>query len=257
MIYRVLFLTACVLSTGVPSAAQTRTLAGRVTDLYSGIPVTTGTVVVQGTEIRDRLRPDGVFVLRVPQRDVTLVLESPGYDVREIKVFAWQNVAFVVLEPHTVRLDPLVVAGAASSQPRSRAVSTGQVTSGQFNHVPAEDIKQALRGRVPGAEVRQNSGLPGGDMELRLRGVTTILGSSSPLYVVDGVIVSDAAIPAGTGGVIGGQEPVPGRVMDLNVLDIQSIEVLKGAAATALYGSRGSNGVIVVTTKRGHGVPEG
>jgi TonB-dependent SusC/RagA subfamily outer membrane receptor len=120
--------------------------------------------------------------------------------------------------------------------------------------VPVENLKQVLQGRVPGAEVRQNSGLPGGDLELRLRGVTTVLGSSSPLYIVDGVIVSDAAIPAGAAGVIGGQEPVPGRVMDLNVLDIESIEVLKGAAATALYGSRGSNGVVVVTTKRGLGV---
>jgi TonB-dependent SusC/RagA subfamily outer membrane receptor len=139
----------------------------------------------------------------------------------------------------------------ASSLPGSRATSTGQVTNEQLNRVPAENLKQALRGRIAGLDVWQNSGVPGGDVQLRMRGVTTILGSSSPLYVVDGVLVSDAAIPTGASGVIGGQEPVLGRVIDLNVIDIERIEVLKGAAATALYGSRGSNGVVVITTKRG------
>jgi TonB-dependent SusC/RagA subfamily outer membrane receptor len=251
MVSRVTFLAACLFVGGVSLTAQTRVVAGRVTDLSSGVPVTNGTVSVKGADIVDRLRPDGVFVLHVPRRDVTLVLRGDGYRVREITVRVGQDVALVELEPYTVQLDPLVVAGQGSRHPRNRPVSTGRLSSEQLDHAPSASLKQALQGKVSGVEVQQNSGLPGGDLQLRLRGVTTILGSSSPLYILDGVIVSDAAIPAGTAGVIGGQEPVPGRLMDLNLLDVESIELLKGAAATALYGSRGSNGVVVVTTKRG------
>jgi TonB-dependent SusC/RagA subfamily outer membrane receptor len=97
-------------------------------------------------------------------------------------------------------------------------------------------------------EVRQNSGISG-DVQLQMRGITTLMGTTSPLYVLDGVILSDAAIGSGISAITGGQEAVPGRIADLNPQDIESIELLKGAAA-AMYGSRGANGVVVIHTRR-------
>ena len=93
--------------------------------------------------------------------------------------------------------------------------------------------------------------MPGGDFQLTLRGVKTILGSSSPLFIVDGTYVSNVSIPTGATGVTGGQEALPTRIADINPDDIESIQVLKGAAAATMYGSRGSNGVVIITTKRG------
>jgi TonB-dependent SusC/RagA subfamily outer membrane receptor len=121
----------------------------------------------------------------------------------------------------------------------------------RFGKVPAANVTQILQGKVPGADVRQNSGVPGGDMQLTLRGVTTLLGPISPLYVVDGVIMSNESAPSGIGAVTGGYESRRSRIVDLNPNDVASIEVLKGAAASAMYGSKGSNGVVVITTKRG------
>jgi TonB-dependent SusC/RagA subfamily outer membrane receptor len=121
--------------------------------------------------------------------------------------------------------------------------------------VPAASLEQGLQGKVPGADIQYNSGTPGGDLQLRLRGVTSILGSVAPLYVLDGTILSDASVPIGTATITGGDDFVPSRIADLNPNDIASIEILKGAAATTLYGSKGSNGVVVIKTKRGRRNP--
>src|SRR3989442_9880052 len=117
-----------------------------------------------------------------------------------------------------------------------------------------------LQGRVAGANIQTNSGAPGGGVQVAFRGVTSVFGAQSPLYVVDGVIVSDAAIPNNQQVVTAsnaGSNPSPlqqgqvNRIADLNPFDIENVEVLKGASAAAIYGSKAANGVVVITTKRG------
>ena len=138
------------------------------------------------------------------------------------------------------------------------AVAT--VSGEELSRVTAQSIEHALQGKVAGADIQTNSGAPGGGAQVRLRGVTTISASASPLYVVDGVIISNVAIPsnqnavtrAGSGSNASSAQDAPvNRVVDLNPADIENIEILKGASASAIYGSKASNGVIIITTKRG------
>jgi TonB-dependent SusC/RagA subfamily outer membrane receptor len=227
-----------VLSTAPPLAGQGRTVAGRVVDQLSGRALSSGQVTVKGTRARDTVRPDGVFVLHPPNREITLVIKSPGYRPREVTIGPGERVLTVFMESLSRRLPATTVTG----QP-ARTTITGDAVDRSSAAVPV-----ALRGQAPGVEVRQNSGISG-DVQLQMRGITTLMGTTSPLYVLDGVILSDAAIGSGISAITGGQEAVPGRIADLNPQDIESIELLKGAAA-AMYGSRGANGVVVIHTRR-------
>jgi TonB-linked SusC/RagA family outer membrane protein len=128
-----------------------------------------------------------------------------------------------------------------------------------LNRVSAQTLDDAMTGKLAGANMQANSGAPGGGAQLRLRGISTVNGQSSPLYVIDGVIISNVAIPSGAnaitaaagGGNASNQDNPVNRLADLNPNDIETLEVLKGASAAALYGSKASNGVVVITTKRG------
>lgn len=211
--------------------AQVRVIAGRVVDRHTEQPIADGEVRVKGSSLSDRLRPDGVFVLRLQASDrVTLVVRAPGYLQREIVVLPHQPAVEVSLLPEEV---------------------PGNELAGEdVSRVPASTVEQAIQGKVPGVSAMSNSGAPA-DLQLRLRGVTTILGNSRPLWVLDDVIVSDVGAASGEAFLVGGPIRLPSRIADLNPLDIASVEVLRGASATAMYGSRGGNGVILIRTKRG------
>ena len=232
--------------------AQTRTIVGRMTDHITTRPISYGLVTVEGLRISDYVRPDGVFVVRVPLREVTLLIEIEGYHTRSVTLPVDQDAAMIAMVPVGVELEQVTVAGAAR-QPLT--TSAARVAGEEINRVPAQSFEQALQGKVPGADVQQNSGAPGGDLQLRLRGVTTILGSVSPLYVLDGIILGTASAPIATSTVTAGDDFMPSRIADLNPYDIESIEILKGASATTRYGSRGSNGVVIIKTKRGRRTP--
>jgi len=232
--------------------AQTRTIIGRVTDQITAIPISYGRVTVEGLGISDNVRPDGVFVVRVPLQEVKLLIEIEGYHARSVTLPVGQEAAIIALVPFGVELEQVTVAGAAR---QALTTSAARVSGAETNRVPAQSLVQALQGKVPGADIEQNSGTPGGDLQLRLRGVTTILGSVSPLYVVDGTILGNVAVPIPTSTITGGEDFLPNRIADLNPNDIESIEILKGASATTRYGSRGSNGVVIITTKRGRRIP--
>src|SRR6267154_1062993 len=143
---------------------------------------------------------------------------------------------------------------------RNLANAVATVSGEEVSRVSAQTVEQALQGKVVGASIQANSGAPGGGMQMRLRGVTSINGSSEPLYVVDGVVVSNVAIPSNQNAVTRStqgsnpsltQDNQVNRIADLNPNDIENIEVLKGASASAIYGSRASNGVVIITTRRG------
>lgn len=234
------------------SEAQTRTVIGRVTDHLTARPISYGRVTVDGLGISDIIRPDGVFVVRVPLQEVTLSLEVEGYHSRSVTLPIDQETAIISLVPVGVELEQVTVSAAT---PHPLTTSTARISGDEANRVPAQSVEQALQGKVPGADIQQNSGAPGGDLQLRLRGVNTILGAASPLYVLDGTMLSDAGAPLAHSTLTAGEDFLPRRIADLNPNDIESIEILKGASATTRYGSRGSNGVVIIKTKRGRRTP--
>ena len=174
---------------------------------------------------------DGRFTLDVPPRS-TLVVSYIGYTTREIRVHRRLNNYPVVLEEDNQLLDEVVVVGYGTVKKSDLTGSVSTVGARQFEEQPVKNVADILQGRTAGVEVTSSSGMPGAGAKVRIRGTTSINKSSDPLYVIDGIISS-----SGLDG--------------LNPQDIQSMEVLKDASSTAIYGSRGANGVILVTTRSG------
>ena len=248
-----------------PAPVNTRTITGKVLDglTNDGLPMVR--VIIKGTTKGVETELDGTFTLEVPKGPVTLLFSSQDHKEREVTVGANRDTVTASLEATFV--EEMVVVGRASELARKHAAnSVASVKAEDLNRAPASTVDQALQGKVAGANIQSNSGAPGGGMQLRMRGVSTINGSSAPLYVVDGVIISDVAIASGvfevTGSVSGSnpaatQDNQVNRIADLNPNDIESIEVLKGASAAAIYGSKATNGVVIITTKRGKsGAPQ-
>jgi TonB-linked SusC/RagA family outer membrane protein len=255
---------------GVTSlAAQTRIITGKVMDSLSNDAVTSGQVSVNGSTLTGTIKDDGTFTLGVPSRDVVLSVRSIGFKRKEIPVPASQNAVQITLERDYFQLEAIVVTGQATGvERRNLANAVATVNAEEMTKTSNASIEQALQGKLSGASISSGGGGPGGGMQVQLRGTTSILGAYTPLYVIDGVIMSDAAISNGmniitrsaninTVGIASDRDMPVNRVADLNPNDIESIEVLKGAAASAIYGSKASNGVILVTTKRGRvGTPQ-
>jgi TonB-linked SusC/RagA family outer membrane protein len=240
--------------------AQQRDITGRVTD-ESGAPIPGASVSVAGTAIGILTDAAGNFRLTVPQGTVTILVRTVGYLAREVELPAGQSSVTIALAADILALDELVVTGQATSvSRRNLANAVATVSARELERVPSETIEKMVQGKIAGASIETNSGAPGGGVQVRMRGVTSINGQAEPLYIVDGIIVSNAAIPSNQNAVTeaaGGSNPsltqdaVVNRIVDLNPNDIESIEVLKGASAAAIYGSRAANGVVIITTKRG------
>ncbi len=222
---------ASVASVASAVQGQTRIIIGRVTDSVTTRPVTTGEVAVLGTDLKAPIKEDGSFVLSAPMREITLGVKVKGFRDSELVVSSDQDLVSMKVTRDYFELDAVVVSGQATGVGRRNlANAIGQVSEEDLAKSPPQNMEQALKGRVPGAEMR-STGIPGGQVFLRLRGVSTLLGRTTPLFIVDGVTVSS--------------------IDDINPNDVASIEVLKGASAGAMYGSKGSNGVIIIKTKRG------
>src|SRR3954471_16186233 len=241
-------------------AAQVRQISGRVINAQTQQGLGEATVAVTGTGIVAETNNDGNFVVNAPDGDQKLVVRAIGYKRQEVSAPSSQTSVNVSLEPDVFKLEEIVITGQATGQERQNlpnAVAT--VSAEELNRAPAPTIESALQGKVPGAYIQANSGAPGGGYQVTLRGVSTINASTDPLFVVDGIVVSNAAIPNGQNAVscaqCGGnprnQDNPVNRIADLNPDDIERIEVLKGGSAAAIYGSKATNGVIVITTKRG------
>jgi len=247
-----------VLVASVEASAQRR-VTGSVSTT-EGQPIGQVVVNVQGTALGTYTTDDGKFVLNnVPNNAVTLVVRRIGYRRVLQPLAANLNQIDIRLVKDVLELERQVVTGTTTSISSVNAANAVAAVSGeQLNKAPTPTIENALQGKIPGAVISQNSGAPGGGMQVQMRGTTSINANSSPLYVVDGVIVSNQAILNGMnsittagGGVTNSQDQPVNRIADLNPADIENIEVLKGASAGAIYGSLASNGVIVITTKRG------
>ena len=250
-------------ATTANAQAQTRVVTGSVTDAETGEAIVGAQIGVKGNPtIGTATRDNGSFSITLPAQDVVLIVRRIGYPMKEVAVGSAMTSVSVAMRKDVLKLDQIVVTGQATGiSRRNLANSVASVDAEDLTKVPAVSIEHALQGKIAGAQIQQNTGAPGGGNRIRLRGTSSILGNSQPLYVIDGVIASDVAIAPGTnrvsraGGataitVVSQENPV-NRIADINPDDIENIEVLKGAAAAAIYGSKASGGVIMITTKRG------
>ena len=239
--------------------AQTRDISGKVTQAVVGTPLADVTVSIVGQQVGVRTNERGEFRMRVPSGEVVVLARQLGYKRQTIRLSATESVANFVLEKDVLQLEGVTVTGAATTVDRRvAATAVASVSSLELNRVPARSIESNLAGKVAGARIFENSGAPGGGAQVQIRGATSVLGQGDPLYVVDGVIVSNAGVSSGasaisraSGSTGSSQDQVVNRLADLNPNDIESVDVLKSAAATAIYGSRATNGVVVITTKKG------
>jgi TonB-dependent starch-binding outer membrane protein SusC len=249
--------------------AATRTLTGEVTDSVSGNAVVSGVVSVAETQVLAPIHNDGSFRIVAPNTAVTLLFRSVGFVPQSVAVPPGRDTIRVVLARDYARLSQIVVTGQATGVERQNLPnSIDIVDSTQLERVPNPTIERAMQGVAPGVHISENSGAPGGGSIVRVRGITSIYGAFTPLYVVDGVIVSDVNLGTGTNGVdhangtaiepaSDNQDNGDNRIADINAYDIESIEVLKGAAESAIYGSKAANGVVIITTKKGkEGAPQ-
>ena len=206
-------------------------------------------------------RENGTFTLQVPVGAVVLTIRRIGYPQTDVRVAPTVSTVDVVLKRDALKLDQVVITGQVTGiSRRNMATSVASISADEVTKVTAQSIENAFQGKIAGAQISQSTGAPGGGNRIRMRGISSILGSAQPLYVVDGVIVSDVAIGSGTNKVtrvsgsgisVAGQKNPDHRIGDLHPNDIENIEILTGSAASAIYGSKASGGVIIITTKRG------
>lgn len=247
------------LLSAAPLGAQERVVSGQVRDADTERPIESAYIVLVGVNRATLTGEDGGFRLTVPPGEARLSVSLIGYKRREIAVPPSAQELEVALERDVLGMEELVVIGRATETDRRHLPnSVATLDAEQVSRVPTQTVDQALIGKVAGANIQRHNGAPGGGLSVELRGVTSIIGDSRPLYVVDGVIVSNEEIPSGVGNLIfsGPEESnSPNRIADLNPEDIENIEILKGPSAAAIYGSKASNGVILITTKRGNARP--
>lgn len=211
------------------AAAQQLTVSGLVTSAEDGRPLPGVAVTVEGTDIGMITASNGRYLLRVPDGNGTLVFSSIGFAEQRVPIEGRSTIN-VSLETEAIALQEIVAIGYGTQQRRDVTGAVASVSGEEIAEVATPSAVQALQGRVAGVQVTPESGQPGVGAVVRIRGVGT-LNNASPLYVVDGMLLDD--------------------INFLNPSDIQSIDVLKDASATAIYGSRGANGVVIVTTKQG------
>ena len=240
--------------------AQTRRVSGRVTVEGSGEPLVAASVNVVGTSLGTYTDEQGRFSLNVPEGAATIRVRRIGYTQKTIAVPAGSAELNVGLARDVLQLETQVVTGTATTVSSANAANAVTVVSSErLNRVPAQTVDYALQGKVPGALISQNNGAPGGGTQIQLRGVSTLNAGFQPLYVIDGVIVDNSTIGSGLNVISqasrtnfsSSQDQDTNRASDINPNDIESIQILKGPSASSIYGSRGTNGVIIITTKQG------
>lgn len=248
-------LMAALLLTTLAVHAQYN-VSGTVTDA-GGEALIGVSVLAQGTTTGTVTDFDGRFSLNVPDGTTALELSYTGFRTEVVAISRSNNTLNITLTEDIANLDEIVVTGLASGIKRANlanAVST--VSSAELTEVTTQQtLDGALYGKMTGVNIVQSSGAPGGGIAMRLRGVSSITGNNQPLFIIDGVYITNVEIPSGlrfaSGANAGNEENASNRIADLNPEDIETIEVLKGASAAAIYGTRANAGVVIITTKQG------
>jgi TonB-linked SusC/RagA family outer membrane protein len=229
---------------------QTKTISGTVND-ENNIPLVGVNITVENSNIGALSDFDGNYSITIPSdKPKVLIFSYLGYSTQEADVSSTETMSIMML-PDLEQLEEVVVIGYGSVLKKDLTGSLSSVKVEEEVANQSNSIDQLLQGRAAGVQVVQNGGNPGSGISVKIRGTNSLRGNNEPLYVVDGVIISSAGedvLPAGVGNI--GQESQNG-LNGINPRDIESIQVLKDASATAIYGSRGANGVVVITTKKG------
>ncbi|MAH59260.1 MAG: SusC/RagA family TonB-linked outer membrane protein, partial [Flavobacteriaceae bacterium] len=240
------FLTICIVGL---SFAQSSNVSGTVSDADGPLPG--ATVVVKGTNTGVTTDFDGNFSIQAAGDDV-LVVSYVGFESQEVGVSNQTSISVVLSSSN--ELDEVIITGYGSVTKRDATGAVDAVSAGDFDQVSADSPAQLLRGKVAGVQITSSTGEPGAGVAIRVRGNSSVRSGNEPLIVVDGVPLAGGNTSSGLGDEILGSGSAKNPLNFLNQNDIESISVLKDASSTAIYGSRGANGVIVITTKRGTAV---
>lgn len=227
---------ACVLFVcmGIQTVlAQQRTIKGRVVD-DTAQPLPGVLISIKGENIQTSSDANGNYAITLTGQSSTLVFKLLGMQTQEILAASGQNTVNAILQPDLKSLGEVVVVGYGTVRKSDLTGSVATLKGSELNRTPSSSVDQLLQGKIPGVQVISGSGRPGAGATIRIRGTSSLNGSNSPLMVVDGFPFGDA-----------------GNLSQINPDDIESIEVLKDASSAAIYGSRGANGVILITTKKG------
>ena len=256
--YFVKFLLVLLFFVGVTQAkAQVFTASGTVKENSNGNPLAGVSITVKGTKQTTTSNSTGNFTINVNSKSAVLVLKYVGYKATEVAVTADKANLNVMMEEEVNSLKEIVITGLASSIKRSNLANAITTVSAKdlVGTTQIQTADGALYGKVAGANIRMNSGAPGGGINIQLRGLSSLTQASAPLIVLDGVYINNNTQRTGRASVTGAgaanQDDGANRLADINPADIENIEVLKGPSAAAIYGTRANAGVLVITTKKG------
>ncbi|MEM6633910.1 MAG: TonB-dependent receptor plug domain-containing protein [Bacteroidota bacterium] len=231
---------------------QNRLIRGAVQQASDGAPLSGATVLIKGSTQGTFTQEDGRYQIEVPSDNATLVFKYVGFEEQEVPV-AGRTTIDISMIASDQYLDEIVVIGYGSVKKSDLTGSVSSLKADDLTPGANISVDQMLQGRAPGVLISQKSGEPGSAMSVKIRGASSISASNEPLYVIDGLPVNNDPVITGTGsGFVGSQNP-RNPLNSLNPTDIESIEILKDASATAIYGARGANGVVLITTKKGTG----
>jgi TonB-linked SusC/RagA family outer membrane protein len=236
------FLLFAVMFVAGGALAQ-RTITGTV-NAENGQSLIGANVLVKGTTIGTISDVNGNFSLEVPEGSTTLSISFTGFTAIDVDITETSTVDIILQEGEL--LSEIVVTGYGAVEARKLIASVANVEGEAIENIPLTDVNQLIQGRAPGVYTTANSGQPGAQQQVRIRGTGSITAGRNPLYVIDGVIIEQGDFSQISSG-----SNAPDALAQINPNDIENVTVLKDASATALYGSRGSNGVILITTKRG------
>jgi TonB-linked SusC/RagA family outer membrane protein len=242
---RILVLTLFLFTTQANSFAQVRLITGKIFAGTQDSTLAGATITIKGTNRSAMADDQGAFQIKVTGSNPVLVIEYLGYNTKEVTVSGKTAInVFLIANPSV--LNEVVVTGYGQQSRRTLTSAITSVSAKEIANVPQANASSLLQGRAAGVQVNNNSGTPGGGVFVRIRGSQSITAGNEPLYVLDGIpLQSDNLSSIGLGG------SVTSPLADINPADIESMEVLKDASATAIYGARAANGVVLITTKKG------
>ncbi len=247
----VLFFMALFISSLL--CAQQTTVTGVVTDASDGSPLIGANVLVKGTTSGAITDLDGRFTVNVPAGKRVLVISSIGYSTQDVTLQSQQRSVSIALKEDAELLDEVVVVGYGTMKKSDLTGSVANLSGDKLKESIVTNVDQMLQGRVAGVQVAANSGAPGAANSIRIRGASSINNTNEPLYIIDGIPMSGAGTSTSGFDWSGGSngQNVVNPLASISPSDIVSMDVLKDASATAIYGAAGANGVVIITTKRG------
>lgn len=231
--------------------AQNKTISGKVTDRKDGSPIIGASIKVKNSNAGASSGADGSFRINVPESATTLVVSYVGYANQEVAINGQSTVNVSLVESATSLNEVVVSVGYGTQRVKDATGSVSSLSSKSFNKGVISSPEQLLQGRISGVQVTPSSGEPGAGINIRIRGTSSVRSGSNPLFVIDGVPLDGGSISDGGSDNGAGSSSARNPLTFMNPDDIENISVLKDASSAAIYGSRGANGVVLITTKKG------